>query len=92
MGVADTLVVGQKRRRRDATGEGDNDVVIEHAFEVGCGTIPAHALFIVEPVAAAGALRVAVGDAFSELGAVILSRCSVQTLDALAVDDMCAVA
>ena len=82
LGVADTLAVGQERPRRDVTGEGENAAVIEHAFEAGGGTIPAHALFSVEPVSAASALGIAMGDAFSELGAVILSRCSGQTLDA----------
>ena len=46
--------------------------MIEHAFEAGGGMIPAHALCSVEPVAAAGALGVAVGDAFSELGAAVV--------------------
>ena len=64
--------------------------MIEHAFEAGGGTIPAHALCSVEPIAAAGALGIALGDTLRELGAYSFAMLRTDT-GRIAVDDMCAV-
>ena len=81
-GVVLALVIGQERSHCDVTGDGENVAVIEHAFEAGGWSFNAHATFSEEPVAAAGALGIAVGNALCELSAVILWRCSVTTPDA----------
>ena len=91
-GAVDAREVGQEQPRLCVTDEGEHIAVVGHAFEAGWRRLPAHILVSVEPAAADGALGIVVEDAFSEGCAAVVKRMSVPTLDALAVDDVCAIA